>query len=306
MTDSSAADKAAPRPRARRDLRERMETAVISDIEIVGPHQLGLFRIARPDGRPFREFKPGQYAQLGLWSQPAADPRPRQYSIASSPYELNELEFYIYLVESGGALGEDTPGVLTSALWGNRVGDELLFMERPAGHFVLDRTTSPNIVAVSNGTGLAPFVSMVRKMREDLRRGEPMERTLTIIHGVSYTSDLGYRAYLEECAAVPGLNLTYIPAISRPHQSPAWDDRLSVGRANDLIRLILGETGDSRIAPRLEPSLLELMQSRLVPEFAAVYLCGHPGMIEDCSAALAGKGFVTEGRETQVITEDYW
>ena len=305
MTEPTSAEQA-PAPRARRDLRERMETAIISEIEIVGPYQLGLFHITRPDGEPFHEFKAGQYAQLALWAQPDEDPRPRQYSIASSPYELDHLEFYIYLVESGGALGDDQPGVLTSALWSHRVSDEILFMARPGGRFVLDRTPQPNIIAVATGTGLAPFISMVRQMKEDLRRGEPPQRTLTLIHGVSYTSDLGYRALLDECASDPDLGFTYIPTISRPHQSPAWDDRLSAGRANDLIRFALSETSSGSVAAEVPGPYLDTLRARLTPEDAAVYICGHPGMIQDCSGVLAARGYVTTGRESQVITEDYW
>ena len=109
--------------RVRRDLRERMETAVISDFEAVGGYALGIFRLVRSDKKPFFEFKAGQYAQLALWDQPEGDVRPRQYSIASSPYNREQLEFYVLLVEDGGALGEDKPGVFTGTLWGHRVGE---------------------------------------------------------------------------------------------------------------------------------------------------------------------------------------
>ncbi len=296
----------APRKPARRDLRDRMETAVISEFELVGGYALAIFRLARPDAEPFFEFKAGQYAQLALWDQPEADVRPRQYSIASSPYDLDELEFYVLLVEEAGALGEGEPGVFTAALWGHRVGDEVLYMPRPAGHFVLDRTTGPNIVAVATGTGLAPFVSMARQMDTDVRNGKKLERGLTLVHGVSYVSDLGYKEFFERLHADPQIDFTYIPTISRPRWNPTWSDGLSAGRANDVIRLAMGEPVSSAVQPEMPDPLLTLLRDRLNPADAAVYVCGHPGMIKDCSEVLAAHGFKTEGRDSQVITEDYW
>lgn len=303
-TPTDGAD--APPTRARRDLRERMEKAIISEFEPVGGYALGIFRIVRPDGEPFFEFKAGQYAQLALWDQPEADVRPRQYSIASSPHERDHLEFYVLLVEDGGALGESEPGVFTGTLWGHRVGDELLYMPRPAGHFVLDRTTGPNIVAVATGTGLAPFVSMAREMEEEARGGKKPERSLTVVHGVSYVNDLGYRGFFERLHADPEIDFTYIPTISRPRWNPAWSENLSAGRANDIVRLAMAEPASGSAEPEMPEALLADLRAKLTPDDAAVYVCGHPGMVKDCSDVLAAHGFQTDGRESQVITEDYW
>ena len=292
--------------RVRRDLRERMETAVISEFEAVGGYALGIFRLVRSDKKPFFEFKAGQYAQLALWDQPEGDVRPRQYSIASSPYNREQLEFYVLLVEDGGALGEDKPGVFTGTLWGHRVGDELLYMPRPAGHFVLDRTSNPNVIAVATGTGLAPFVSMARQMEADISQGLQITRSLTVVHGVSYVNDLGYRQYFEKLHADPRIDFTYIPTISRPRWNPAWSENLSIGRANDVIRMIMGESASGPEKTTMPERMLEDLRSKLTPENSAVYACGHPGMVQDCSNILAKHGFQTEGRHSQVITEDYW
>ncbi len=115
-----------------------MSPAVLASWERVGSDDLAIFRIEKTDGEPFFEFKAGQYAQLAFWDQPEGDPRPRQYSIASSPRMLDHLEFYAILVrdspENPGGLG-----VFTGTLWNHKVGDEILFMG-PAGRFDLDRT----------------------------------------------------------------------------------------------------------------------------------------------------------------------
>ncbi len=58
--------------------------------------------------------------------------------------------------------------------------------------------------------------------------------------------------------------------------------------------------------PHLPQETLDTLRERLTAAGSAAYLCGNPGMIHDVKEVLAGRGFNTEGRESQVITEDYW
>lgn len=113
-------------------------------------------------------FKAGQYAVLGLPASVArlamcgADDPPipadrlirRAYSIASSSRRGEYLEFYIKLVRSG---------VLTPRLFTLKAGDRIWLGPRPAGHFTLDSVPpEKNLVMVGTGTGLAPYISMIR------------------------------------------------------------------------------------------------------------------------------------------------
>src|SRR5262245_44804466 len=141
-------------------------------------------------------FQPGQYATLWLTHNGETIPRP--YSIASSPSESRILEFYINLVEDGR---------LTPSLWDPEVMRSLksgyehtnLAVTGPKGRFVLDLNDPRDLIFVSSGTGLAPFISMTRKLNEDyLAAPEKFRaRAVHIIHGVSYSRNLGYRRELE-------------------------------------------------------------------------------------------------------------
>ncbi len=277
---------------------------MLTSWERVGSDDLAIFRIEKTDGEPFFEFKAGQYAQLAFWDQPEGDPRPRQYSIASSPRMLDHLEFYAILVrdspENPGGLG-----VFTGTLWNHKVGDEILFMG-PAGRFDLDRTSGRDVVCIATGTGLAPYVSMARDMWDEYQRNGPLKRRITIIHGVSYTRELGYRKLLEEMAAERDFGLLYVPTVSRPDQDEDWSAELARGRANDAFRLSMGYPKSGHVDPVISDEYRAALVERLVPESASVYLCGNPDMIADCKAVLADRGFRTEGRESQIVTEDYW
>ncbi len=291
--------------RQRRDLRERMQEAELTNWQEVGSRDLAIFTIARSDGEPFFEFRPGQYAQLAFWDQPEDDPRPRQYSIASAPSDRSELEFYVVLVRDGGADGKSL-GYFTGTIWRHRnPGAKLLYMG-PAGRFDLPRTTENEVICVATGTGLAPFVAMARQQRAELDQGVRPQRRLTVIHGVSYASELGYREELEALAADSELGLTYIPTVSRPTGDPNFTDDLSRGRANDIVRLLLACEPTGRVAPELAGPELVAVGDRLAPGKSAFYLCGNPDMITDIKLALEPFGYLLTGRGAQVITEDYW
>ena len=159
---------------------------------------------------------------------------------------------------------------------------------------------------MATGTGLAPFVSMARTSWREYQETGQVDRRLTIVHGVSYADQLGYKDELERMAADPGFGLVYIPTISRPDSDPNFADGMGRGRANDTVRLICGKEKSGRVDPWLADEPLAALQERLTLEGSAVYLCGNPEMIADAKGVLAEQGYLTEGRESQVITEDYW
>ena len=120
---------------------------------------LVIFRI-RPDvippaGEPW--FLPGQYVTIGT-----AEIQ-RAYSIASEPGERRWMEFYIRFAREPA-----TVSPLTHMLWTKPVGSRLHVGDKIAGRFTLERTVAAGDtrvkVLVAAGTGLAPFVSMVRRL----------------------------------------------------------------------------------------------------------------------------------------------
>jgi ferredoxin--NADP+ reductase len=293
-------------PRVRRDIRERMSRAVLSDWQTLDDKDIAIFSIRHPDGSGFPEFEVGQYTQLAFWDQATSDPRPRQLSIASSPLDLSHLEFYVILVRDALDDESNTPGIFTGTLWDHKPGDEILYLPRPAGRFTLSRTDQPEVICIATGTGLAPFVSMARAAWYTYKETGKIDRRLTIVHGVSYANQLGYRDELEAMAADTGFGLSYIPSVSRPDADPNYSDLICRGRANDLVRLYFEREMSGRVEPWFAGELLGELRNRLAPTSAAVYLCGNPDMIADVKPVLTANGYKTEGREAQVITEDYW
>ena len=249
---------------------------------------LSIFRFALE--REF-SFQPGQYATLWLTHRGETTPRP--YSIASSPSESRFLEFYINLVEDGH---------LTPSLWDpevmlalkNRHEDTTLAVTGPKGKFVLDLNDPRDLVFVASGTGLAPFISMTRQLNETYLAAPEAFRAqaVHIIHGVSYLHNLGYRNELEalhlETQRNPTrkLRVTYFPTVSRPHLNPSWTGLC--GRAESHFDD--SQPRDTTSSPG-ESLLSRLVHHQLSPASHAVYICGHPGTIDNTVRILSARGF---------------
>ncbi|MBF0455074.1 MAG: ferredoxin--NADP reductase [Magnetococcales bacterium] len=254
--------------------------------------QLFIFRV-KPD-QPTFEFKAGQFTVLGLtWSSPclpgtgpgAYPPEKaerlirRAYSISSGSQERDEIEFYISLI---------TSGELTPRLFQLQEGDRLFMGAEGKGIFTLDKAAADkNIVLVATGTGLAPYISMVRSLA--LGEGCPT-RTITILHGARYSWDLGYRAELESLDRnCPHFH--YVPIITRPTEDTAWSGR--VGRLDDWVA---------------RPDLAEVCQVPIKANQTEFFLCGHPEMVMNCATLLTTRGF-SEGTRKEpgnLHLEKYW
>jgi ferredoxin/flavodoxin---NADP+ reductase len=228
---------------------------------------LWLLRV-RPE-EPVR-FKAGQFVLLGLRVDDFLNER--AYSICSSAHS-DELEFFLERVDGGA---------LSPSLYTRKVGDEVLLRPAAKGRFTLEaQKEKKRFLLVATVTGVAPYVSMARTLRDDFREGAaPEGLELAILHGGSRATELGYRAELEEIAReVPFIR--YVPTVSRPWLDPEWKGE--TGRCDELLR-----------------KYLDVFQ--MTPADTVAYLCGHPGMIENAKGVLKRARFPTNA----VYEEKYW
>lgn len=107
------------------------------------------FRLTRPDSLRFRS---GEFVMIGLLAE-NNKPILRAYSIASPAWD-EELEFYSIKVPDGP---------LTSKLQMIVPGDRVIVKSKPVGTLVLDALLPGSTLwMVATGTGIAPFVSLIR------------------------------------------------------------------------------------------------------------------------------------------------
>jgi len=217
---------------------------------------------------PAPRFESGQYMTIGVFADDRLWQRP--YSVASAPSvaDTEGFEFYVRHV----------PIIrFTTLLWRLRPGTRMR-MTGPKGRFMLEPDDRRTHLYVSTGTGLAPFISMIR---ETLALGKP--RRTIVLHGVSFADELGYRAELEAWQRDGTYPLRYVPTISRPAdpRNAGWTGR--TGRVEAVVGDVCHDLG--------------LRADRTV-----VYICGNPEMILNVEGVLMRRGLP----EFHVRKELYW
>ncbi|HET7300143.1 MAG TPA: ferredoxin--NADP reductase [Oleiagrimonas sp.] len=224
------------------------------------------FRTTRDPGL---RFDSGHFVMIGM----KVDDKPlmRAYSIASAHYE-EHLEFLSVKVQNGP---------LTSRLQHIQPGDELIISSKPTGTLVLgDLKPGKRLYLLATGTGLAPFLSIVR----DPETYERFEKVI-LCHGARRVSDLAYADYLanelrehEYLGEMVRRQLIYYPTVTR-------EDFVHRGRITDAI--VDGALTERTGLPPLDPAEDRVM------------ICGSPAMLEDTCALLDGRGFQISPRTRQ-------
>lgn len=248
--------------------------------------KLAIFRVQPDAAETFPEgkipsFDPGQYAVLGLNNElePDLGKTVRAYSIASPPESNAHLDFYVRYVDQ-----PVSKNPLTHMLWRLEENDRLHIGPKLRGKFTIEETVGvedPRVkILVGAGTGLAPFYCLAASRFADGNCGE----RIAVLHGASYTSDLGYRDELIELDR-KNPSLSYLATISRPNENPGW-------------------TGDvGRVESYFEPDRVRDLEERLGlgerglnPDNAVIYICGLVGTIYSTLRHCLRLGFVPENR----------
>ncbi|MDB5102843.1 MAG: oxidoreductase FAD/NAD(P)-binding domain protein [Fibrobacteres bacterium] len=245
----------------------------------------------KPD-KAMPEFIPGQYVLLGISSnlprRPGCAPEfkeskadrliLRAYSLASAGHEPGLLEFYVSVVSNGS---------LTPRLVNLNPGDRLMVGDKIRGFFTLDTVPKEHdtVVLAATGTGLAPYVSMMRR-----HAVKPYPFRFVLFHGAARSWELGYSEELR-CHSRYLPRVTYLPSITRTKEDPWWT----------------GETG--RITQYFQSHLMrDRLEIDLDPARTSVFLCGNPEMIHEVGTMLEPLGYsaYTTSQPGSLHTEEYW
>jgi ferredoxin/flavodoxin---NADP+ reductase len=211
---------------------------------------------------PAFRFHNGHFVMIGLEIE--GRPLMRAYSIASANYE-EHLEFLSIKVQDGP---------LTSRLQHLKEGDELLISRKPVGTLVLDDLLpGKNLYLFGTGTGLAPFMSIIK----DPTVYERFEKVI-LVHGVRQVSEFAYKDFISEdlheheyLGDMIRNQLIYYPTATR-------EPFRNQGRLTDLI-------SNGKL-------FTDIGMPPLNPEHDRAMLCGSPAMLKDTCHLLDAKGFI--------------
>lgn len=238
---------------------------------------LAIFRFGYVDNSQIDDFKPGQFVNLGL-KLDEKEITHRAYSMASPPHEKNYYEFYIKHKE------HPTMGKFTTALFKMKI-DDLVFLQSPRGAFTIEEKKldgtqdTRQMVLVSSGTGLAPFMSYILHLKKIGSKNK-----IILLHGVSYAQELGYREPLEKLSSEKNnlWNFTYVPTVSRPNDELSKNWNGNIGRVESIL------SGIDKHSSKLE----QISGVSITPNNSIFYLCGYKNMIDYVSSMLSPLDFV--------------
>jgi len=212
-------------------------------------------------------FENGHFVMIGL----PIDGKPlmRAYSIVSANHD-EYLEFLSIKVPDGP---------LTSRLQHLKAGDSLMISRKPVGTLVIhDLRPGKHLFLFGTGTGLAPFMSIIR----DPEVYERFEKVI-LVHGVRQVSELAYHDYLtrelpehEFLGEEVREKLIYYPTVTR-------EPFRNQGRITTLL-----ETG--KLTSDLGLSAINSTTDR-------VMMCGSPAMLEELTSMLDGMGFCASAQQ---------
>ena len=206
-------------------------------------------------------FSNGHFTMIGL--RVNNKPLLRAYSIVSPNHE-EHLEFLSIKVADGP---------LTSRLQHIQVGEKIIVGRKPTGTLVIDYLLpGKRLYLLSTGTGLAPFMSIIR----DPETYERFEQVI-LVHGVRQADELAYHDLVvdhlpqhEFLGELISKQLLYYPTVTR-------ETYRNMGRVTDLM-----ESGKMFADLNLPP---------LDPVHDRVMICGSPGMLKDLKHLLEKTGF---------------
>jgi ferredoxin--NADP+ reductase len=215
---------------------------------------------------PRLAFEAGQFVRIALDERIA-----RPFSFVNPP-EDPVLEFYGIVVPEGP---------LSPKLSELRAGDRLLVATNPAGFLVLSEVPqAATLWLVSTGTGIAPFLSI-------LRTDTPWRRfrNVVLVHAVRHARELAYQDMIRKISKErPLRHVTFVSREAAPGSLAG------------------------RIPAAMRDGRLEAAAGLKLDPHSHVMLCGNPDMLKDATAALAERGLRKHRRRNpgHITVESFW
>jgi NAD(P)H-flavin reductase len=187
----------------------------------------------------------------------------RSFSIASDPSSPVQEYFIVRRSHVGTSIEH------TSHFTEANLGDTY-YIKGPYGQFRFDPQENKKVLFIAGGTGLAPFVSMLRHIRQ-VNSGNDID----LIYSIKYPTEIIRKQELVDYAKT--LNLKTTITVTRLQPTDVWD----------------GEKGhvDAAMIQRHSPDVVE----------RTCYICGPPAFVKAIKDALASLGVKPEK-----ISADVW
>ncbi len=221
---------------------------------------------------PAMPFEAGQFVRIAL--DIGGERVARPFSFVNAPGEL-PLEFYGIVVPGGP---------LSPRLAMLQPGDSLYIASNPSGFLVLSEVPdAESLWLLSTGTGIAPFLSI-------LRTGAPWHRygKVILVHAVRHANELVYRELIDGVARSQGDRFKYVSFVSRESATGSLAGRIPAAIADGRLEAAAG--------------------CEIAPGRSQLMLCGNPDMVKDATTTLSARGLRKHRRRApgHITAENFW
>ncbi len=203
-------------------------------------------------------FDPGMFVML-IYKDPASGADiSRAFSLASSP-DSETIDFIVAMIH----------GQFTSKLDVAKVGDTL-YVTGPYGQFKFDANKDKKVLFLAGGTGLAPFISMLRMIHE-----KKLQIDINLVYSIKHPDEIILKEELDMYVKKLGMNMTI--TVTREDGAESWT----------------GEKGhiDASMIARHAPDFLE----------RGAYICGPLNFVKAMKDGLVSINYPEKG-----ISADVW
>ncbi len=214
------------------------------------------------DGKPW-PFDPGMFMMVsGLDKVTGQRYVARALSIASDPSSTNMQFFVIKSPTHGEHIGRSHFADVDI--------DDPFMLKGPSGQFKFDPNKDKKVLFIAGGTGLAPFMSMLRHMKV-----LNSDTDVVMLYSIKYPTEIIKRTELESYSQ--DLNLKMTVTVTRPAPGDGWT----------------GQTGhlDAPMIQKYAPDFQERM----------CYICGPLAFVKAAKDALAALNV-----PAQRVSADVW
>lgn len=221
-------------------------------------------------------WQPGQFVRIGVLDDNHTEKTLRAMTILS--IEDGVFDFLMVSVEDG---------VTSPRLSALKIDDRCYVEPFITGNFHsgnLPNLSGKDLWMMGTGTGIAPYLSMLRNSESLLRHCE----NLILVHSVKQEQHLCSVEYISTLQArYPSLQ--YVPVVTREK-----------GKRSSLHQHIQLLLANNKFSAHTGVELSS--------EHSVVLLCGQPQMIKESTNILKEQGFVKHRRRTpgQILTERYF
>ena len=220
------------------------------------------------------DFQAGQFVRIALDMEEgnAGSRVARPFSFVNPPADP-AFEFYGIVVPEGP---------LSPRLARLAAGERLFVASNPAGFLVLSEVPEAETLwLVSTGTGLAPFLSILRTQTPWQRF-----RHVVLVHAVRFAEELTYTDLISGFSQ--GFSsFRYVTFVSRQTHPGSLAGRIPAAIADGRLEAAAGVAIDER---------------------SHVMLCGNPEMLRDAQAVLGARGLRKHRRRKpgHITVESFW